>query len=394
VLVACGLGVGYLNYHVHSHSNFEAVAAISQKKVLPAVAVLTKVDEKTAPSVIGKAKLPPAKQDHVLGMTEVLSLGIRLAEADKRLDARLESMAKKTDEPKLVVPVAAAPAPVAAAELEKKPEVEPEVVDDSADTDDDDAASQYTPANPDSQYTKAEWSTWDAAELVCNLKGKHLCPLEGYCPNGQPIHGDKGKTDTWAPYHDPKVPGGNTWVNLGTLYKGRLCHTHIDCCSFEPAWGKPGGKGEADIVLLCCGGAPTNELANFGGYFRLLKSTAPKMAELFEQNNGKPVKLVLEKDGMIIYDKKKKKELASFLWESVSQVQAVKADTDPESMEILVLETTTSEYGEAKIAIEFDDAIKVRASVSKVFGVEDENAGEYDLDCTTEKDAEACGALA
>jgi hypothetical protein len=52
-------------------------------------------------------------------------------------------------------------------------------------------------------------------------------------------------------------------------------------------------------------------------------------------------------------------------------------------MEVVLLDTTTDIFGEAKLALEFNDAIKVRAAISGVFGADDENPGKYDQDCST-----------
>ena len=233
------------------------------------------------------------------------------------------------------------------------------------------------------------------------MRGKHLCPLAAYCKGGKggkPLRGvvnDDGNrpADAWAPYRDDQEQ--NTWVNLGTKYEGRLCHTHIDCCKWPPAWGKDDGGGQVIGRLLCCGGsvdaAPANAdggssevakpLAMFTNFFR--KADAKMSARFASYKTEQPMQLLLEDEGLVLTGDEK--ELVALIWESVTQVQAVKASTDPEMMEIVVFDTDTQELGANKLAIEVDSAIKVRAAVSAAFGVPDENPGKFDIDCTTGK---------
>ena len=101
------------------------------------------------------------------------------------------------------------------------------------------------------------------ADLFCkNIGHKQLCPIEAYCPNGQPdssTHDDlylnRGPFDgeQWAPIR-PLSGGATDWLLIGTL-RGNptsTCATYSQLEDSDPTWDIVGSQSEHKQHVLCC----------------------------------------------------------------------------------------------------------------------------------------------
>jgi len=101
------------------------------------------------------------------------------------------------------------------------------------------------------------------ADLFCrNIGHRQLCPIEAYCPNGQPdssTHDDlylnRGpfEGEQWAPIR-PLSGGATDWLLIGTL-RGNptsTCATYSQLEDSEPTWDIAGSQSEQKQHVLCC----------------------------------------------------------------------------------------------------------------------------------------------
>jgi hypothetical protein len=99
---------------------------------------------------------------------------------------------------------------------------------------------------------------WDEADKECRSEGRKLCTLEEVCPKGKggaPVRGELNG-DRWA------AVGGDRgeFVQLGNMFRERMCQTHSGCCGGKPNWGQTGMNAG---ISLCCGEADAAEKTKF-----------------------------------------------------------------------------------------------------------------------------------
>ncbi len=91
---------------------------------------------------------------------------------------------------------------------------------------------------------------WRNGILDCESKGKRLCTLQEYCPDGpnKPPRGGQRVQDAWAPISD----ANNDWVYIGSN-QDQLCKSYSSLNGGEnPSWGRLKEDKPFKGDYLCC----------------------------------------------------------------------------------------------------------------------------------------------